>query len=1285
MLPDFDLSDDQAARWRETVRSFSFVFPTASGDPAATVPHSGPDLALSTTATTTIAPAAAVAADPAQHVGAQPEPDASPAATSWATATEPGNSMPARQSAQADHAHMSASDWIVISTDHDSQVGNTQVSDATAQQEATQTAFVGRGSNLSIGLHADQHISATQAELPHLEVAAWQAVPAVNLISPAASAVPFATAPVVHAGTIGTSVQLQAVDGASDTAANAASATSDSADLMTDGGAMTSAVSSAGATAAQVQLALGSSGLTGAGIKIGVLSDSFNNLGGAAADEANGALPTAGAIQILKDLPSGGSDEGRAMMQIIHDIAPGAGLAFYTAFQSEQDFANGILALANAGCKVIVDDVSYFDEPFFQSGIVAKAIQTVQAMGVTYVTSAGNNGSSAYQAAWTPISGTYGGWLLPNAESFGGSLVQNITVTASPSTPVQLLLEWDQAYGQDTSDLELVIFRNGSLYAIQGMSQVANPYVRYQFTASGTYQIAIENLSGTNPGIIKEIVAGNGLPVTLSGANVGTVFGHAMTPGAITAAAVNSAYTPAFGYTPVAESFSSSGAGTQLLFANDGTRISSPISFNPVTVAGVDNIATTVAGGLADFYGTSASAASLAGVAALILAANPGLTSAEVGEMMQQTALTMANPAVSGAGLVRAGLAVAAAPLFANVAIEALGSISLAQAGVAYMLGAVGGGTTAQLKFGGANVIVGQIYGWSPIAAEASGSGYEVAFKMQGQDLYTVWNTNSSGSYTGNVISTVSGSDAAFETLETSFHQDLNGDGIIGIYTNTIESTGATSLVQVSTIYSLNPVGGGTGPTLKFGGAVVIAGSLSGWAPIATEAVGGGYEVAFKMQGQDIYTVWNTDTGGNYVSNAVGTVSGSNAALEAAETSLHQDLNGDGIIGVYSTPIESNGATSLVQGSDNYFLNPVGGGTGPILAFGGTAVIAGSLSGWAPIAAEAIGGGYEVAFKMQGQDLYTVWNTDSSGNYVGNAVASVSGSNAALEAAETSFHQDLNGDGVIGIPTSTIESNGVTSLIQVSNNYFLDPTGGSTGPTLKFGGTAVIAGSLSGWIPIATEAVGGGYQVAFKMQGQDLYTVWNTDSNGNYTGNATSAVAGSSAALEAAETSLHQDLNGDGTIGVTPGSSSVASNQAVTPQAMSSTSFDGATTAQLASVGSYAQDNFHFADISHGGTLAFAAANSLNGSGQTGLVFAGLHDGFVFAANSGQISHSDFSPATDNIFSKNMFASDQALSDAIHHASDGNAVLTGVAHDTMTLQHITAAELLAHLTDFHIV
>ena len=391
-------------------------------------------------------------------------------------------------------------------------------------------------------------------------------------------------------------------DGGGVTAGVASSAPTDLASLANPpaGSVETSYTNSSigpdGATATQVKQALDDSGLSvnGTGIRVGVLSDSFNDLGGAAADEADGALPPAGDIDVIKDLASGGTDEGRAMMQIIHDIAPGADLAFYTAFDSEQDFANGILALAAAGCKVIVDDVSYFDEPFFQNGVVAQAIQTVEAEGVTYITAAGNDAENAYQAAWTPISGTFDGKALSDAESFGGSLVQTVTInTEGTGYDVPLLLEWNQAYGQATSDLEILVFNaSGQLVSTATNAsdgEPTNPWVEFDFTKSGTYYVAIENLSGPNPGLIKEISEGDGLPATISGANVGSVYGHAMTPGAITAGAVSTADTPAFGVNPaLSESFSSSGAGTELLFANNGTALSSPDELSPVAVSGVD-------------------------------------------------------------------------------------------------------------------------------------------------------------------------------------------------------------------------------------------------------------------------------------------------------------------------------------------------------------------------------------------------------------------------------------------------------------------------------------------------------------------------------------------------------------------------------------------------------------------------------------------------------------------------------------------------------------------------
>jgi hypothetical protein len=422
-------------------------------------------------------------------------------------------------------------------------------------------------------------------------------------------------------------------------------------------------VSPGGATGPQLLHALDESGLSvnGSGITVGVLSDSFNNLGGAAADEADGALPPAADINVIEDLASGGTDEGRAMMQIIHDIAPGANLAFYTAFNSEQDFANGILALAAAGCNVICDDMSYYDEPFFQNGIVARAIQTVEAEGVTYVTAAGNDGSAAYQAKWTPFrSAVYDGFQLAHTENFGGSPVQTITVAAE----VPLLIEWNQPYGSARTKMEVLVFQNGNLVGLADSKyegEPHNPWLGIDLY-SGTYEIALERVSGPKPGLFKEIAAGDGIPVSISGANVGTVYGHAMTPGVISAGAVSAADTPAYGVNPaVSESFSSSGAGTELLFHDNGTPFSSPLALSPVAVSGVDDIQTTVPGGLSDFYGTSAASASLAGVAALMLSANPDLSPAQVEQIMEQTASPMANPAVSGAGLVQVDPAVAEA------------------------------------------------------------------------------------------------------------------------------------------------------------------------------------------------------------------------------------------------------------------------------------------------------------------------------------------------------------------------------------------------------------------------------------------------------------------------------------------------------------------------------------------------------------------------------------------------------------------------------------------------
>jgi serralysin len=225
-----------------------------------------------------------------------------------------------------------------------------------------------------------------------------------------------------------------------------------------------------------------------------------------------------------------------------------------------------------------------------------------------------------------------------------------------------------------------------------------------------------------------------------------------------------------------------------------------------------------------------------------------------------------------------------------------------------------------------------------------------------------------------------------------------------------------------------------------------------------------------------------------------------------------------------ATALESFGSTALLQVGSNYEL----GNAGPMLKYNGSLVTSGQFAPWVPIGAEQTASGFNFAWKTPGADNYTVWSTDASGNCTGNLTGVVSGSSIALESLETTFHQDLNGDGTIGVPTVTVESLGSTALLQVGGNYAL----GNAGPTLKYNGSLVTVGQFAPWVPIGAEQTASGFDFAWKTPGADNYTVWSTDANGNCTGNLTGVVSGSSIALESLETTFHQDLNGDGTIGL---------------------------------------------------------------------------------------------------------------------------------------------------------
>jgi subtilisin family serine protease len=404
--------------------------------------------------------------------------------------------------------------------------------------------------------------------------------------------------------------------------------------------------------AVQADSARAQANVAGTGIKIGILSDSFNVLGGYGADIADGAL--AAGVMVLKEGPTTGNDECRAMAELIHQIAPDAQIYFYTAFDGQTDFANGITALAAAGCQVIVDDVTYLDEPFCQDGgVVQTAVENVVAQGVSYFTAASNEGTNFLQRGFTGISaalpGLSGAFL---AENFGSTArpnpLESLTIAQGSTTTIDL--QWDQPFATigtgnaSANSLGMVLYDSTGKIVAYAMNNVTggNPDQILQFTnttASTNFYLAIVTNGGSvAPGQFKFIVYGQGTTINDRNAGIGsgTIIGHEMVPVANTVGAIAYYDTAEFGGSGTVESYSSIGASVDFV-APDGSATS---VFNP-------------------FYGTSAAAPNAAAVAALVLQADPNLTPAEVTAVLALTADPVRGAAGSaGAGLINADAAV---------------------------------------------------------------------------------------------------------------------------------------------------------------------------------------------------------------------------------------------------------------------------------------------------------------------------------------------------------------------------------------------------------------------------------------------------------------------------------------------------------------------------------------------------------------------------------------------------------------------------------------------------
>ena len=433
-----------------------------------------------------------------------------------------------------------------------------------------------------------------------------------------------------------------------------------------------------GDVAHRANLARRTHGVDGTGIGIGVISDGVRSL---ADRQATGDLPAR--VTVLPG-QAGRGDEGTALLEIVHDLAPGAELYFATGYGGQAQMAENIEALCEAGANVIVDDIGYPLEAAFQDDIVSKGVNAAVTDGCYFFSAGGNDGNLTY--------GTTGAWegdyaagtsLIVDGETlgvrhdFGGGMEANEVSSPGFGGVSAIVLQWADPLGASANDYDLfLVNEDGDVIAsstdTQDGTQDPIESIRSFFDYSGLSLVVVK-ASGSDRYLRVHAFDGR-----LEIQTAGNLYGHAAAENAVVVAMVD--VRTAAGSGNVFNGTESVRAGNsdgprRIFFEPDGTAIKAGnfsstggklLQKPDLTAATCVSTATP---GFSTFCGTSSAAPHAAAIGALMLEAAGGPNEVTLAQL--RTGMTSGTAVLdieaagdwdrdSGAGIVMAPGAVTA-------------------------------------------------------------------------------------------------------------------------------------------------------------------------------------------------------------------------------------------------------------------------------------------------------------------------------------------------------------------------------------------------------------------------------------------------------------------------------------------------------------------------------------------------------------------------------------------------------------------------------------------------